>query len=367
MLHKLGNLVGGISTPEVNAMTTPYGLHGIYHSPNYLPLNFVRSIVNTIFTVHGQFLLRVPNVIFGVMSVIFYGGIVYLWHGRRTAIISTILFACSAYLLHVSRVDSYDIMYFWGILCLLLMHALLYRYNKFKLVFVLNFFTWGLLLTIPGFIYFVAADIFIQRELIKEGYEHIKNVWVRGISLLLLIIWLPLVIKNLFSVSKLKNYLGLPSHFASLSHTLKDFIAVPMHLFIRGPEYPYLWLGRLPILDIFTLALVLTGLFFYIQHYTSSRSKWLGVLFLISFLLIGLNGAVSFSLIVPIAYVVASTGVAYLLHLWLKVFPSNPIARTLGIGLISLAVLISCIYNLRSYYVAWKLNTTTINTFSRRL
>ena len=49
--------------------------------------------------------------------------------------------------------------------------------------------------------------------------------------------------------------------------------------------------------------------------------------------LVGLGGPVGLSILVPLLYVAVATGLAYLLHEWLKVFPNNPLARGFGIGL----------------------------------
>jgi hypothetical protein len=56
-----------------------------------------------------------------------------------------------------------------------------------------------------------------------------------------------------------------------------------------------------------------------------------------------------------------------LLHSWLKTFPNNPFARYFGIGIVSLAVIISCGYNYRSYFIAWPNTTQTKQTFGQRL
>jgi hypothetical protein len=144
-------------------------------------------------------------------------------------------------------------------------------------------------------------------------------------------------------------------------------VGVPVHLFIRGPQYPDLWLGRAPLLDIFTLVACLVGAYFYLTRLDSMRSRFLVSFFAMGVVLVGLGGPVGLSLLVPILYLAAATGLAYLLRDWLTTFPLNPIARSLGLGLIILAVCVSCVYNLRGYFVAWPHNQTTKATFRYRL
>src|SRR5579884_3754416 len=248
-LYKLGHLVGGVSANELVTYKATYGWHGIYHNATFLPINILRSIIFKLFNPHGQNLLRLPSAIFGIMSIVFYYLIVYFWHGKRTAVLSSFLFACAAFTLHVSRLATNDIVYYWGILTLVLNHALYYRFSDNRLIGLLNFFTWGLLLTIPGFVYFVVLDIILQRNLIKESWEDIPNLFYRLFQLVLLVLWLPIVVNSLFRSHLIKLYLGLPEHFPTKLHILKNFGAVIVHLFIRGPQYPDLWLGRLPVLD----------------------------------------------------------------------------------------------------------------------
>jgi hypothetical protein len=139
-----------------------------------------------------------------------------------------------------------------------------------------------------------------------------------------------------------------------------------VNLFVSGPHQPALWLGRAPILDVFTLAMCIIGLYFYGLHPRASRTKLLGSLFLIGAVLVALAGPVGLSLLVPILYIIAATGITYLIKEWLKVFPLNPLARGLGLGLVALAVTLACAYNLRAYFVAWPHNDNTHAVFHYR-
>ncbi|MBS0555230.1 MAG: hypothetical protein JSS47_22320 [Proteobacteria bacterium] len=147
---------------------------------------------------------------------------------------------------------------------------------------------------------------------------------------------------------------------------LKNFTDVFGHLFIGGPRKPDLWLGKAPILDVFTLAMFLIGLYFYVSHWRSSRSKLLGSLFLAGAILVALGGPVSLSLLVPLLYIVAATGITYLVKEWLQVFPLNPIARNIGLALVAIAVMMACAYNLRAYFIAWPHNRPTAAVFHYR-
>ncbi|HVV67236.1 MAG TPA: hypothetical protein VHB72_04180 [Candidatus Saccharimonadales bacterium] len=353
LLYRLGSLAKGASLAEVHAAISPVGWHGIYHDALYLPIKLVRSVDFFIFRQHGQALTRLPSVFFGLLALGSFTWLVKLWYGNRVAVMSGILFACSAWFLHVSRIATFDVLYLWALPSLLLGNTLLQRYSKRVSVYYANVILWGLLLYIPGIIWILVINGFLQRSAIAKGWRNLGRWWQRALLILLGLVWLPLLIANLVQAHVWKSWIGLPAHLASPFMLIKHFIGVFVHLFIRGPEYPQIWLGRAPVLDIFTLALCVIGIFFYARHIEVARARTLFIFSLVSAVLIALEGPVGFSLLVPLAYIFAATGLAYLLREWLHVFPVNPLARNLGIGLICVAIALSCVYNLRAYFIAW--------------
>lgn len=366
MLYRLGSLVGGLSSGEHAAAVMPVGWHGLYHNALYLPLKAVRSVDFYLFPGHGLTLTRLPNTLFGMLSIVSFSWLIWLWHGRRTALIAGLLFATSAWVLHVSRLASFDVLYLWALPTLLLMNVALQRRPDKASVVYGNILLWGLLLYIPGMVWLVVMNAYFQRKSVLKGWRQFSSWRQKLLCLLAGAIWLPLLINNLRQPAALRLWLGLPGHLAAPLTLLKNFIGVFVHLFVRGPQYPVLWLGKAPILDIFTLAMCLTGLYFYAKHWRASRSRLLGGLFLAGAVLVALAGAVSLSLLVPLLYIVAATGITYLIQEWLQVFPLNPLARGLGLGLIALAVILACTYNLRAYFIAWPHNQVTRTVFRYR-
>jgi hypothetical protein len=365
MLYKLGSLMGGLSTTEVTAAAAPVGWHGIFHHPQYLPLELLRSIDFFIFKDHGQTLTRLPNAILGALSIVSFAWLIRLWHSPRTAWMATALFASSAWTLHASRLASFDVLYLWAVPTLLLSYSLLQRYRDSGFVRFGSLAAWLLLLYIPGMIWLLLPSAYIERRVIIKSWSKVsRRRW--PLYIIFKIAALALLVVDLLRQGRLAAWLGAPAHFPPLMTLLKQEVSVPVHLFIRGPQYPQLWLGRTPLLDVFTLAACLIGLYFYATHWQAARSKLLFALLIIGALLVGLNGPVSFSLLVPLLYVAAATGLAYLVHEWLQTFPRNPLARGLGLGIILLAVALSCTYNLRSYFIAWPHNAVSRSVFQYR-
>jgi hypothetical protein len=55
-----------------------------------------------------------------------------------------------------------------------------------------------------------------------------------------------------------------------------------------------------------------------------------------------------------------------MLHAWLTVFPRNPVARTTGIALVSIVVVMAVSYHLTSYFVAWRYDPATLSAFRQK-
>lgn len=363
LLYRLGTLVTGLSDREVAVLAETQGWRGLYDDPLNAPLNLLQSIVFFLAPDHGTFLSRLPNVVFGALSIASFAWLISFWHNRRTTILTTLLFATGAWTLHVSRIATYDVLYLWALPTLLLIPVLLHNYPKKALAWYGSIAVWGVLLYIPGLVWLIAAQWFLYRKLLVQGWTQFSTWWQRAVSALTFAIWIPLLVYSFVREGGWLTWLGAPDAWPSIVTLLKQLAAVPFHLFARGPAYPDIWLGRLPILEVFSLALCVIGIYFYAVHWRSSRTRNLFVLGIIGAVLVGMGGAVGLSLLVPLLYVFIATGMAYLLHDWLKVFPRNPIARGLGVGLIVVAVSISVLYNLRAYFVAWPNNPTTQATF----
>ncbi len=148
---------------------------------------------------------------------------------------------------------------------------------------------------------------------------------------------------------------------------LNHFLSVPKNLFVMGPDDPVRWLGQLPLLGVLEIAMFILGVYFYVTHLQAARARLIIILSVASWLLIGVGGLASLSLIVPVVYLVVTTGIAYMLREWLKVFPSNPIARAIGVSVVMIAVLLTSVYQTRSYFVAWRYSDDTAKVFTEKM
>jgi hypothetical protein len=115
---------------------------------------------------------------------------------------------------------------------------------------------------------------------------------------------------------------------------------------------PLIWAGQLPVLDVFTDAMLALGLYLIWKHRDLDRSKLVFISLIGGIILITLGGPVNLTILVPPIYMVVTGGIGYLSDHWLKVFPSNPLARVTGMTILVLAVLVSMNFQFRRYFVA---------------
>ena len=365
LLFRLGYLTRGLSGSELQLQLQASSWHNLVHNPLDLPLKTVQWVFLTLFQHRTPFELRAPSAIFGALTLVAFAYVLRRWYGIRAAIYGTILFGFSSWFLHTSRLASYDIMQLWAVTTLIALHVALFQRPVKRVVWLyVGMILSGLLLYVPGVVWLWVIAISLHPKDIATFWQTLGTSWRRMLAIgLFLLTLVPLGYAFFRTPSFAQTWLGLPNHFGTASLLVKDFVRVPYELFVTGPNSPQLWLDRLPVLDIFSTIMCVFGIVFYARHILVPRTRLLLGIFIVGAMLAALGGPVGLSIVIPVAYLVVAAGVGYILHEWLRVFPRNPLARTLGYGLLGFAILMACLYNTRAYYVAWPHNPTTITIF----
>jgi hypothetical protein len=221
-------------------------------------------------------------------------------------------------------------------------------------------------LYVPGAVWFVLLQLIWQRQLLAEAFGKLRNWFWQLLAVLLPTLALVPLAYGFFKhldIAYALNWLGLPSTVPTYTQVAKNFAASLSFIFFRTPYDPSRWLGTLPLLGAFILVCLVAGCLFYGSHLHAERTRLLLSLTFISFLLLVAGGPVSRSILVPLLYIVAFGGLAYLLHYWIGMFPRNITARWLGIGVVCVAIGLTVTYNLRHYFVAWPHNQDTRAAF----
>jgi hypothetical protein len=357
---RLGSLVGGYSPNELAALQASTSLHHIFEHPLNAPFTLLAHGL-THLGEHGLLLMRATATIFGLLTLSVFYWLVRHWHGERSAILGTIVFGCSAWFLHTARLGTPDVLLF-GLLLLVACGVWL-KHSDSWLVLLVSFLVTASMLYVPGMVWFIALGVLWRWKTIDHIFK--RHLWtVTAGALALLAALAPLGWAIYKSPELAKQLAGLPAGGWPMPlEMLKNLAEVPLNLFWRGPSDPQHWLAQLPILATFSIVMFFLGAYLYARHWRLQRSKLLAVVLVGGTLLVSLGGPVSLSIIIPFVYIGVTGGIGLLLDRWYQVFPRNVIAQAVGMGLVSIAVVVACSYDLRRYLVAWPAVPATKHTF----
>jgi hypothetical protein len=358
----LGSLLNGYSAHEAETLQASQSLRHILDNPVNAPFTVVAYLFSlTPLGDHGALAVRATATLYGLIVLTTFYWLVRYWHGERSAILGTTLFGCSAWFLHVSRLGTPEALLFIP-LALLASTAWL-RKTDSRLVLLAGFGLTAALLYIPGMIWLLVAAAIWQAKTILRLFKEHFSLMILG-SLALLALATPLVWAIYQQPETAKVITGLPAQgWPQPIESLERLAGIVSNLLVRGPLDAERWLGRLPILDAFALAMLALGFYLYMRHWRLVRTKMVFVSLSVGTLLIALGGAVTISILMPFIYVLVAAGVGVMLDRWQTVFPRNVIAQSVSLGLISLAVIAASWYGLRHYFVAWPNASATKTIF----
>lgn len=366
-LESLTPSYAGIEAPTVKHLEQRDLSFGeIIEQPLYLPYNLSIYALEKLH-IQGIYMARAISAAMGFIAVLSFYFIIRRWHDLRISLFATILFATSSWFLHVARLATNHA----SILLILLLIASGAWLNDTKrrgvLPVLLAGLASGFLLYIPGMAWFIVLGLFWQRKRLRKALKAMKRVEILAISLASLIIIAPAIVAVGNHASFILDLLGLPSSMPSLRDIAQNALKSIKELFVTGPAVSAYWVGRMPLLDAFSTAMFVIGLYSYWHRRSLDRVKVLGLGLAISVILNAIGGIDNMILMLPFVYLIIAAGIAFMLQQWFRVFPRNPIARTLGASLITIAVVVSATYNLGHYFIAWAKAPETRDTFSRHL
>jgi MFS family permease len=363
---RLGSMPAHFSSNELATYQTNMHLHNILHNPLNAPYNLVDYAFLYI-PGHTIAVARLTSALFAVIAALLFFMIMLRWHGKRTAWMASALFTTSGWLLHLGRLGTPVILWLLIPLILILFGSWLSRTDRHGTAIIVVGALLGLMLFVPAAVWFVIAFTLLLSKDILRHFREADN-WQGAAAISLVAVFAAAIAFSLVrSPDLVRPWLGVPQVLPSYMSMLKVWVSsLFLYPFFRGPFTSEIWLGHTPILDMFTTVMFLLGAYFYATHFRNIRARILAVIFLLGSVLTALNGPAGMSFIVPLLYLIAATGITYLLHQWLTVFPKNPVARVFGITLITLAIAIAATYHVIAYYVAWQHNPKTVATFQRK-
>lgn len=364
--YHLARMPGGISSRELSALQASSSFHQLLLHPLFMPLGALRWVVIQV-PHSGLYVYRLPSALLAIAACLMMYYILRRWYGFRTALYGSLVFVCASWLLHVGRLATNDIAYTIALPALLMVQLWLQNRQPPRYVLLFSLLTLALVLYVPGMIWFIALFLFWQRGSLRLVWQG-SSKKLRGLSALLTGLMLAPLIYSMvmyFNWRIAVGFLGMPTLLPSPHNVLKRFADGLLFIAVRGTAPPDVWLNHLAILDVLLAVSFAVGFYFYVQHRQALRAKELFWLLAVALILYGLGGISSYGLVVPLLYLIAAAGIAYILQHWLGLFPKNPLARGLGTAVFFAAIAVSCIYNVRSYYVAWPHHPATQAAFRK--
>jgi len=330
-----------------------------------MPYIVVRNVVRKASPQITTTTARLPSSVFGFVLVVCFYALLSLWYRPRVAILGTILFATSSWFLRSSRLATPEVMSSLSI-TLVLFWAWLQRTRHPRLAFTISCLAVVGLLYVPGMIWFIAvAGVWRGKQLIADLSKLPTNV-VIVMGIISTILLIPFFYSIFITPSLILNVLGFGNDW-SLKTIWEQLSHIPAYLFIRGPADALVTVGKAALLDIFTITMVLLGLYATFKSWRLDRNKVTLALLISGLILCAIGDLKTMtSLLVPI-YLLAAAGIAFMLEEWLRVFPRNPLARGIATTLLSLAVLLAGFYHITNYFIAWPNAPLTKSTFSKHL
>lgn len=363
--HNLAHLLPGYDSHELAAARSSADWHSIAHNPVNAPYKLLVWAAAALGH-HSVLVGRYVAAAFGILGVVVFFLVARPWYGFRVALLGTILFATSAGFLHAARLSTANILQM-GVL--IFVGAMLWYRQSDGRRTALNYLLivlLALLWYIPGMIWFELLGLILLRNDLLPRLRRVPYIYKVAGVLLFLAILVPLGRAIFYTHAVALQAAGLPDNLATLRHVPHQLLAAVLSIGIHSNGNPELWVGHLPLLNIIEIILGLAGAYYYLVRERSIRSIFLLGSVVLSLVLISLGGAVGYTSLVPLLYLLIASGVEHLLGRWLAVFPRNPIARSTGVVLICIMLFFSVLYQVRSYFVAWPHAAVTRQTFDHK-
>lgn len=377
-VYRLASLTTGLDKSEFALA------HSVSHNL-IVPMDLLRDAIWLPHTLWLYFLQFIPykhtGLIYGlrgfsVLIALVAIASVYIllrhWYSYRVALTGAVLLGASSWMLHIGRYASHDVLYLLPLILFASWSQL--QTGRWRATsFFITFITGLLCLYVPGLIWIMAAAAIWQRKMIVAQLRSASPIIAISTLVIGCLLITPLLVTVAWpshgtSLGMIRELLGLPQHMPQLAEIGRSFINLPIHLFIRGSGDPVLYTGNAPLVSFFGSIMLVLGAYDMVRNsFRLDRTKILYSFIVIGTILISINNRFSLTILIPAGYILLANGIRFMLQDWLRVFPKNPVARSIGIWVVVTAVGLTVAYNLMSYFVAWPHTPAAKSSFVTRL
>jgi hypothetical protein len=361
-IWKLGTLTEGLSKSEFAARVASGTHQNIVNDPVNAPHKLVQYVLQ-ILDYHGAFWMRSVSAVFALIALTAFYLLLKIWFGKFMALVGTLLFATTPWVVLSARSATPDIMWMSSILFLLAYTLFCRTTARPTIAWFLLVISTIICLYTPGLIWFVAFVLIFKFKNISRSVSRLQGRFIFSGLTLLTVCLFPLVYALVEHLSIFKEVLIIPGSFVGGVAILKNFIWAFSSIGYHLPLHLDYVLGRVAILNIAQVALVLIGIY---ALWKKARSETAIILALVIVSFLGAavnNNMLLLTISLPALAILAAAGLRHLYKRWFEIFPFNPIARGFAVCLVALLLVAHVAYGVRYVLLAWPHNMDTRKTY----
>lgn len=349
VIQNQANIYEAATVLKVNSPDKPW--YRSVNAPFLIPSVLVNKVNN-----NSLNSIRIVSTIFTLLAIILFYLLIKIWFNGRMALVGSILLLTNSITLNLAHQGAPFAAFLLAPLAIFLSYNWFVRTKRNRF---LSFLTFIAVIAISAYIPFMLWLIFIAVTALSiYSSKKLKKLKIWQLLLagvLYLIILVPLFISLLGAPGQIRELLGIPLQVVDIKQYLFGIGQIVSSIFIISPAMPIIFLGNLPILDIFTAIMSILGMYFYIKRFKHRRSMILFSAFIvmISVMALSNNFQIYTGLLLAFMYIFAITGIIEILKQWYTYFPRNPLVRNFGVALVVFAIGLVSFYQLERYYVAW--------------
>lgn len=359
ILFLLGiNSIDGQNTLETKTLETlknfPRPWYRALNAPYLVPAYLVGRLLDDMLLA-----ARLVSIFYGLLATLCIFLLVRLWFNVRIAVVAMLLFATSSWLLIVCHQASpLCLMATWPLIVITPL-AWFFRSKHHKFIsFSLFSVALGISFYIPymAWVNLVVLLVLLTKE--RKKLLLLKRFHIIVAGILFFITLLPLFYSLMNYPGQIRELLGIPIIWPTVSVYIADLGNLLSMIFLRSKPLPQLYLANLPMLDFFTSAMFILGLYYFMSRLPNRRSLIILISLAVLLLVLPLNLLYQLYAVIlmPFIYIVVTVGFVELINQWVAYFPRNPLVKNIGILLIVLSIGLISLYHLEKYYIAWPNN-----------
>lgn len=332
------------------------------NTPYYVPSYIIGKV-----TGNPLVAARTVSVFYALAATACLFFVIKFWFNVRYATIGALLFTTSSWVLHISHLASPLILLVFTPLFVLASISWFWRTkSKTFLAFMAVVASLVFAAHVPYMLWLIGIGIVFLATLAKQRLRHLKLWHIVVASVFGLAFAIPLILSLIAAPGQILELLGIYDIVPTFSAYLSNLAWTISQLFFVSEPLPYLHLGKLPLLDIFSSAMFALGLYYYATRWRHRRSMMLFSSTLILLLLVPLTKVyqLSSAVLLPVVFIFVISGIVEFTNQWLSYFPRNPWARTVGISLVVAAIGLTSFYHLQRYFIAWPQAPVTISSYA---